>query len=99
MKRYFKFLLLYIFLVSYLGSNAQVGSIIAPTHVTYGFGSAWQPKYASGFGFISHAHISLFDFLKDRDKTGFKVRDVWGGYFSLGALTHPDVPTISTGTA
>jgi hypothetical protein len=86
-------------LVSHFASIAQMGSIIAPTQVTYGLTAAWQPKYASGYGFASRADISLFDFLaKDSEKPGLRIRDNIGGYFALGGLTHPKVPTISSGT-
>jgi hypothetical protein len=93
-----KFFIFSLFLGTPFFSKAQMGSIIAPTQVSYGISAAWQPEYASGFGLTSRANISLIDFLaKDREKPGFRIRDVWGGHISLGARMHPNVPRISTG--
>jgi hypothetical protein len=82
-----------------VNAHAQLGSIISPTQITYGFETAWQPKYASGFGFASVASISLCDFLaSDNSRTGFRIRDVNGGHFALGLRTHPEFPVTSFDT-
>lgn len=89
-----------LFLFSSSISSAQQGSIISATQSTIGIGSAWQSSYASGFGIASQAQLSFFDFFaKDNQRTGFRVRDVWGGHVSLGVLLQPDTPMISVGPA
>ncbi|CAN5265805.1 hypothetical protein BH09BAC5_BH09BAC5_12840 [soil metagenome] len=76
--------------------NAQLASVISSTQVTYGLGTMFQPKYTTAIGFSSHAQISLFDFFaKDNHRLGFRIRDVNGGYFSLGAAFHPDSATVN----
>ncbi|RYD81736.1 MAG: hypothetical protein EOP53_05600 [Sphingobacteriales bacterium] len=75
--------------------KAQVGSVIAPNQFTIGVETAWQKDYATGIGITTHFSLSIIDALvKDRNKNGFKIRDVNGGHISLGGLMHPKNPTL-----
>src|SRR5688572_30268992 len=80
--------------------HAQQGSLSSPIFTSIGIGSGWQKDYAFGLGITSTVQISLVDlFRKERETTGLRVRDVWGGHVALGIQMQPDSPMVAGGLA
>lgn len=80
--------------------RAQSGTISSPIFTSIGIGSGWQTKYATGIGVTATAQMSLIDLLaKERETTGFRIRDVWGGHVGLGVQMQPDSPMVAGGLA